>query len=120
MRENAECGCRLPAIANGPSAGYGNLVDRRVGIAHRVAERLEAFVVGGAHPTFSGSMASSRRRLDDGDFVIGQAVKPVDELVDLAVGGIDLPLELLLFVRVLGCGCTMNSLAIKFQWRLQV
>ena len=38
------------------------------------------------------------RLLDDADFVVGQAVQVVDELVDLAVGGVDLALERSLFV----------------------
>lgn len=33
--------------------------------------------------------------LDDADFVVGEAVELADELVDLAVGGVGLPLDLL-------------------------
>jgi hypothetical protein len=32
--------------------------------------------------------------LDDADFVVGQAVELVDELVDLLVGRVDFPLQL--------------------------
>ena len=42
--------------------------------------------------------------LDDGDLFGGEVVELVDELVDLAVGGLDLALEAFFFVGEAGGG----------------
>jgi len=47
-------------------------------------------------------LAMTLRGLDQGDLVVRQAVELVDELVDLAVGGGDLTLELLVLLRGIG------------------
>jgi hypothetical protein len=47
---------------------------------------------------------SLRRGFDDADFVVGQAVKLIDKLVDLPVGRVNLPLNLLAPLRQLLLG----------------
>ena len=43
---------------------------------------------------FSTPIGGLRSRgFDEGDFGVGQAVELIDELIDLAVGGLDLPLN---------------------------